>query len=302
MTAALETVDLGRRYLLNWGLRNCTLQVPEGAITGLVGPNGAGKSTLLRLAAGVSRPSAGSVSAFGEKADQNSASFLARVGYLDQDRPLYKQLRVEEMLRFGQKLNASWDQQSATQWLVDLDIPLDWKVSFLSTGQQAQVALAVCMGKRPDLLLLDEPMASLDPLARRGVTQMLLDAVAARGTTVLLSSQIVSELEPICDYLIILSKSQVQVSGTIESLLANHHVLVGPEGSAAFNSVNVISSKVAGRQASLLVEGDPGDLGDEWQVLSPDLEEIVLAYLAKPNARQAATSEVRTEPTGRDPS
>jgi ABC-2 type transport system ATP-binding protein len=300
MTAALETVDLGRRYMINWGLRNCTLRVPEGSITGLVGPNGAGKSTLLRLAAGVSRPSAGSVSVFGEKADQNSASFLARVSYLDQDRPLYKQFRVEEMLKFGQKLNASWDQESATQWLVDLEIPLDWKVSLLSTGQQAQVALAVCMGKRPDLMLLDEPMASLDPLARRGVTQMLLDSVATRGTTVLLSSQIVSELEPICDHLIILSKSQVQVSASIGSLLANHHVLVGPEGSMAFNSVNVISSKVAGRQATLLVEGDPGTLGSDWQVLSPDLEEIVLAYLAKPTARQAATSEVPIETIDRD--
>jgi ABC-2 type transport system ATP-binding protein len=300
MTAALETVDLGRRYMINWGLRNCTLRVPEGSITGLVGPNGAGKSTLLRLAAGVSRPSAGSVSVFGEKADQNSASFLARVSYLDQDRPLYKQLRVEEMLKFGQKLNASWDQESATKWLVDLEIPLDWKVSLLSAGQQAQVALAVCMGKRPDLMLLDEPMASLDPLARRGVTQMLLDSVAARGTTVLLSSQIVSELEPICDHLIILSKSQVQVSGAIRSLLANHHVLVGPEDSMASNSVNVISSKVAGRQATLLVEGDPGTLGSDWQVLSPDLEEIVLAYLAKPNARQTAASEVPIETIDRD--
>ena len=299
MTAALETVDLGRRYMTNWGLRNCTLRVPEGSITGLVGPNGAGKSTLLRLAAGVSRPSEGSVTVFGQKADQNSASFLARVGYLDQDRPLYKQFRVEEMLKLGQKLNASWDQESATQWLMDLEIPLDWKVSLLSTGQQAQVALAVCMGK-PDLMLLDEPMASLDPLARRGVTQMLLDSVAVRGATVLLSSQIVSELEPICDHLIILSKSQVQVSASIGSLLANHHVLVGPEGSMSFNLVNVISSKVAGRQATLLVEGDPGTLGSGWQVLSPDLEEIVLAYLAKPNARQVATSEAPTETIDRD--
>jgi ABC-2 type transport system ATP-binding protein len=126
---------------------------------------------------------------------------------------------------------------NATRWLTDLDIPLDWKVSLLSSGQQAQVALAVCMGKSSDLLLLDEPLASLDPLARQGVTQMLLDSVAEKGTTVVLSSHIVSELEPICDYLIILSKSKVQVSATTESLLASHHLLVGPQGSRGFDAV-----------------------------------------------------------------
>jgi ABC-2 type transport system ATP-binding protein len=299
MTVGLETVDLGRRYMMNWALRNCTLQVPEGSITGLVGPNGAGKSTLLRLAAGISRPSEGSVSAFGQRANQNSTAFLNRVGYLDQDRPLYKNFRVEEMLKLGQKLNSSWDLPSATRWLVDLEIPLDWKVSLLSAGQQAQVALAMCMGKRPDLLLLDEPMASLDPLARRGVKQMLLDSVAERGTTVLLSSHIVDELEEICDHLIILSKSRVQKSGTVESLLANHHVLIGPEDSAHFESVNVVSSSTAGRQITLLIEGNPGPLSGEWQVLSPDLNEIVLGYLTQSSAAHYGASEVReTSPDG----
>jgi ABC-2 type transport system ATP-binding protein len=295
MTAALETVDLGRRYLINWGLRNCTFNVPEGSIAGLVGPNGAGKSTLIRLAAGLSRPSAGSISVFGQQVDANSASFLDRVGYLDQLRPLYKQFRVDEMLKFGQKLNVSWDQENAMRWLVDLDIPLDWKVGLLSSGQRAQVALALCMGKSSDLLLLDEPMASLDPLARQGVTQMLLDSVAEKGTTVLLSSHIVSELEPICDYLIILSKSLVQVSASTESLLANHHVLIGPNDSTSIKSANVISSKVAGRQATLLVEGDPGAQGRDWQILSPDLNEIVLAYLATPNAKQNAPSSTSSD-------
>jgi ABC-2 type transport system ATP-binding protein len=284
MAVALETVGLGRRYLINWGLRNCTLQVPEGSIAGLVGPNGAGKSTLIRMAAGISTPSEGTVSVFGERVDPNSAAFLARVGYLDQLRPLYKNLSVEETLEWGGRLNTSWDKASATKWLVDLEIPLDWKISLLSIGQQAQVALALSMGKSSDLLLLDEPMASLDPLARQGAIQMLLDSVAEKGTTVLLSSHIVSELEPICDYMIILSKSRVQVSAPTDHLLANHHLLVGPHESQTFDSVNVISSKIAGRQATLLVQGDPGALGQEWQVISPDLQDIVLAYLAKPNA------------------
>jgi ABC-2 type transport system ATP-binding protein len=302
MTNALETEDLGRRYLINWGLRHCTFEVPEGSIAGLVGPNGAGKSTLIRLAAGVAKPSEGSVRVFGQTADPNSAAFLARVGYLDQLRPLYKQFRVEEMLKWAEKLNTSWDMENATRWLTDLDIPLDWKVSLLSSGQQAQVALAVCMGKSSNLLLLDEPFASLDPLARQGVTQMLLDSVAEKGTTVLLSSHIVSELEPICDYLIILSKSKVQVSATTESLLANHHVLIGPHGSHEFDPVIVVSSKIAGRQATLLVEGDPGPLGDDWQVLRPSLDEIVLAYLAKSSARPARSSKVPVTANEGEPS
>jgi ABC-2 type transport system ATP-binding protein len=292
MTTALEAADLGRKYLINWGLRHCSFEVPAGSIAGLVGPNGAGKSTLLRLAAGVAKPSEGSVRVFGDSVDPNSSAFLARVGYLDQLRPLYKQFRVEEMLKWGEKLNSSWDMANATRWLTDLDIPLDWKVSLLSSGQQAQVALAVCMGKSSDLLLLDEPLASLDPLARQGVTQMLLDSVAEKGTTVVLSSHIVSELEPICDYLIILSKSKVQVSATTESLLASHHLLVGPQGSRGFDAVTIVSSKIAGRQATLLAEGDPGPLGEDWQVLRPSLDEIVLAYLAKSSSKSARSSKV----------
>jgi ABC-2 type transport system ATP-binding protein len=295
MTVALETVGLGRKYLINWGLRNCTFKVPKGSIAGLVGPNGSGKSTLIRMAAGMSKPSEGTVSVFGERVDANATAFLSRVGYLDQLRPLYQHLRVEEMLAWGERLNSSWDMESATRWLADLEIPLDWKISLLSTGQQAQVALAVCMGKSADLLLLDEPMASLDPLARQGVTQMLLDAVADRGTTVLLSSHIVSELEPICDYLIILSKSRVQVSAPTDELLTDHHVLVGPNESQSFDSVNVISSKVAGRQVTLMVQGDPGPLGPEWEVLSPDLEEIVIAYLAKPTATAFVSSKEQAD-------
>jgi len=254
------------------------------------------------MAAGISKSSEGTISVFGEPVHPNSAAFLARVGYLDQLRPLYGQLRVAEMLAWGEKLNSSWDMASATQWLVDLEIPLDWKISLLSTGQQAQVALAVSMSKSADLLLLDEPLASLDPLARQGVTQMLLDSVAQKGTTVLVSSHIVSELEPICDYLIILSKSRVQVSAPTDYILANHHLLVGPHESQKFESVNVISSKIAGRQATLLVQGDPGTLGPDWQVLSPDLQEIVLAYLAKPNAEQFVPSIAASDLSEGEPS
>ena len=167
MTDALETTGLGRRYRSNWGLRDCSLSVRAGSITGLVGPNGAGKSTLLRLAAGLSRPTAGAVRIFDEEVDPNGTAHLPRIGYFDQVRPLYGTFRVDEMLAFGRRLNDSWDDEAARGWLAEFNIPLRRKVAKLSLGQQAQVALAICMGKRPDLLLLDEPVAALDPLARR---------------------------------------------------------------------------------------------------------------------------------------
>ncbi len=279
MTIALETVGLGRRYRTRWGLRDCTLRVPTGSITGLVGPNGAGKSTLLRMAAGLSRPTAGTVSIFGRGVNPNSTEHLHRIGYFDQLRPLYEGLRVGEMLTFGRRLNRTWDDPAARQWLADLDIPLREKVGRLSLGQQAQVALTVCMGKRPDLLILDEPVASLDPLARRQLMQTLMGTVADRGTTVFLSSHIVSELEPVCDNLIILSASRVQIAGTIDSLLAEHRLLVGPAAAGPPIGLDVISESRAGRQLTLLVRGIPSAPGPGWQVLEPNLEEVVLGYL-----------------------
>jgi ABC-2 type transport system ATP-binding protein len=277
--AALETVDLGRRYRKKWGLRDCSLTVAEGSITGLVGPNGAGKSTLLRLAAGLSRPTTGRVSIFGEPVQPNSARQLGRMGYFDQLRPLYPGLRVDETLRFGQKLNQRWDDEAARGWLGELGVPLTEKVGRLSLGQQALVALSLSMGKVPDLLLLDEPVASLDPQARRQLLETLLATVAERGMTVFLSSHIVSELEPVCDNLIILSSSSVRVSGSIEELLEGHHVLVGPTEAPIPHGVEVISTRHAARQSTFLVRGDPQVVGEAWQVLKPDLDEIVLAYL-----------------------
>ena len=162
--AALETTGLGRRYRSRWGLRDCSLTVSEGSITGLVGPNGAGKSTLLRLAAGLSRPTAGTVSIFGEPVEPNSTRHLRRMGYFDQLRPLYSGLRVDETLHFGERFNQRWDNDAALQLLNELEVPLTERIGRLSLGQQALVALALCIGKLPDLLLLDEPVASLDPL------------------------------------------------------------------------------------------------------------------------------------------
>ena len=282
MTAALETIGLGRRYQTKWALRDCTLLVPEGSITGIVGPNGAGKSTLFRLAAGISRPTSGTVRVFGQEVRPNSLEHLKRLGYFDQLRSLYSGFRVDEMLTLGRRLNSRWDSAAAQEWLSDLDIPMKQKVGHLSLGQQAQVALTLCMAKQPDLLLLDEPVASLDPLARHELLQTLMGTVAERGTTVFISSHIVSELEPVCDNLIILSSSRVKIEGTIESLLADHRLLSGPGDTEPIDGVEVISTRETGRQRTLLVRGRPSRLGPDWQVLQPDLNEIVLAYLARP--------------------
>ena len=295
--AALETVGLGRRYRTRWGLRDCSLTVSAGSITGLVGPNGAGKSTLLRLAAGLSRPTTGTVSIFGELVEPNSTRHLQRIGYFDQLKPLYSGLRVDETLRFGERFNQQWDNEVALRLLNELEVPLTERVGRLSLGQQALVALSLCIGKRPDLLLLDEPVASLDPLARRQLLETLLGTVAERGTTVFLSSHIISELEPVCDQLIILSSSTVRIAGSIEGLLADHLVLVGPREEPRPAGVEVISVRDAERQTTLLGRGHPPDLGPTWEVLQPDLDEIVLAYLAH-QPDEATVEPVRTSPRG----
>jgi ABC-2 type transport system ATP-binding protein len=235
---------------------------------------------------------------FGEEVSPNSTAHLGRIGYFDQLRPLYGSFRVEEMLAFGRRLNSKWDHASARQWLDDLDIPMKEKVGKLSLGQQAEVALAVCMGKQPDLLLLDEPVASLDPLARTQLLRNLMAAVAERGTTVFLSSHIVSELEPVCDNLIILSASKVQITDTIDDLLAGHRLLVGPREQVHLEDLDVISRQETGRQMTLLVRGAPPRPGPEWQDLQPGLDEIVLAYLATPTKgehRKSGLNQVQEE-------
>jgi ABC-2 type transport system ATP-binding protein len=205
---------------------------------------------------------------------------LSRIGYFDQLRPLYGGLRVEETLLFGRKFNSSWDNDAAVAWLNESNVPLSERVGTLSLGQQALVALALCVGKSPDLLLLDEPVANLDPLARRQLLEMLLATVAERNTTVFLSSHIISELEPVCDRLIILSASSVRVSGTVEWFLTRHRVVTGDRSQPLPDGVAVISRREAERQTTLLIRVDAGSVGPSWQVYEPGLDEIVLAYLS----------------------
>jgi ABC-2 type transport system ATP-binding protein len=281
----LETRDLGKRYKRAWALRNCSLRLPAGRVAGLVGPNGAGKTTLLHLTMGLLHPNEGSVRVLGESPDGN-AELLARVGFVAQDTPLYAGFTSDALIAMGRHLNPRWDATLARDRLGNLGIPLDRKVRKLSGGERAQVALSLALAKRPELLLLDEPVATLDPLARREFLQGLMGAVAEEGTTVLLSSHLIADLERVCDYLVILSAGKVQVLGAVDDLLAEHKVLVGlRRDSANVSGVgSVVSATHTERQSTLLVRMN-GRVPEGWVVHEASLEEIVLAYLADESVR-----------------
>jgi ABC-2 type transport system ATP-binding protein len=288
MTAALETRGLGRRYGSQWALRDCTLEIPRGSVTALVGPNGAGKTTLLRMAVGLTSPSEGSVRVLGLDPEADAGDALPRVGFLAQEHPLYGGFTVAEMLRVGRELNPGWDDDAAHARIAELGLPLKKKVRSLSGGQRAQVALTVALAKRPDLLLLDEPVASLDPLARREFLQSVLAAVAERGLTVVLSSHILAELERVCDHLVILAVGRTQLAGSIDEIVSSHRLLTGPRTAAedVARLHEVVRESHADRQTTLLVHANGHVYDSRWTVHELDLEEIVLAYLGQDAARR----------------
>jgi len=298
MTAVLAAAGLGRRYGARWALRDCTLSVPAGHVVGLVGPNGAGKSTLLRLAAGLLAPTAGSLHVLGCR--PGDPDVLGRVGFVAQDKPLYGRFTVADTLRMGGWLNPAWDLATARAHLDSLDIPLGQRCGALSGGQRAQVALALALGKRPDLLLLDEPVANLDPLARRQFLQAMLAAAADSGMTVVLSSHLLADLERSCDYLVLLSAARVQLCGPTDDLLDGHRVLTGPAGKAdAIAAMHpVVSANVTGRQATLLVRPAHPIADPAWTVRPAALEELVLAYMSDPAAGAAPQLALAAAPEG----
>jgi ABC-2 type transport system ATP-binding protein len=299
MSHALETASLSKRYGRTWALRDCTVQLPAGRVAALVGPNGAGKTTLLHLSVGLLDPSAGDVQVFGHAPRREPKAVLPRIGFVAQDHPLYRGFSVADMLSLGRKLNPRWDQSVATTRLNRLGVPLNRAIGKLSGGQQAQVALALALAKRAELIVLDEPLASLDPLARREFLRTLMDATAEAGLTVLLSSHIITDLERVCDYLIILSSAHVQLAGDIDEIVRSHKLLVGPRANpAAVASVhNVIEASHTERQTSLLVRLNGHLFDPSWEVREVTLEDIVLAYLGHPTANglQAPTRSSREE-------
>lgn len=290
MEHLLEADGLGKRYGGRWALHDCTLRLPAGRVAALVGPNGAGKSTLLHLAVGLQRPDAGTVRVFGAEPYENTAA-LADIGFVAQDTPVYRDFTADELVRLGGKVNRRWDAPLARARLAQLGIPPRKPVGKLSGGQRAQVALALALAKRPRLLLLDEPVASLDPLARHEFLQSLMGSVAESGTTVLLSSHILADLERSCDYLVVLQNGRVQLSGDVDDIVATHRQLVGPRhlGEPIVGVGTVLRARHTNRQTTLLVRTDGPVLDPSWTVHELTLEDLILAYLADTGA--AATHE-----------
>jgi ABC-2 type transport system ATP-binding protein len=284
---AMEARRLGRRFGARWALRDCSLRLPAGGVIGLVGPNGAGKTTLLRLAVGALRPSTGEITVLGRPVTGRPDS-LAAVGFVAQDKPLYPGFTVAEMLRFGARLNPRWDEAMPRERLAGLGIPLEQRAGRLSGGQRAQVALALALGKQPQLLLLDEPVASLDPLARRQFFQTLMEEVAIRQMTVVLSSHLLDDLDRSCDYLVLLSASRVQLAGPTDELLAGHRALTGPaeRAQALETQHTIVAAEATGRLAKLLIRLGGPIHDPAWTVRDVTLEELVLAYMSHPGTSQ----------------
>ncbi len=282
MSVALATRGLGKRYGRRWALSGCTLEVPAGRVAGLVGPNGAGKTTLLHLAVGLIDPSAGSVAVLGEEVAATPAQ-LARVGFVAQETPLYPSLSVADHLRLGAALNPSWDAALAQARIAGLGLDLGQRAGTLSGGGRAQLALTLAIAKRPELLVLDEPVAGLDPLARREFLQGLMEFTAEHTVSVVLASHLVADLERVCDYLILVAEGRVQLSGEVDELLATHRRLSGPRRDSALpGSQQVIEESHTERQSTLLVRTGERIIDPTWSVEEVSLEDIILAYMRPP--------------------
>jgi ABC-2 type transport system ATP-binding protein len=285
----LDAQGLGKRYGRRWALRDCDLQIPSGHVVGLVGPNGAGKTTLLHLAVGLLAPSAGTIAVLDRPPAADPAQ-LARVGFVAQDTPTYARLSIADHLHFGAQMNPGWDDALAQQRISALDLDPDQRAGSLSGGQRAQLALTLAVAKRPELLVLDEPVASLDPLARRAFLQSLMEFVADGDVSVVLSSHLVADLERVCDYVIVLVDSRLQVAGEVDDLLASHRRLVGPrrDTSSLPSGLDVIEESHTDRQSTMLVRCDGPVLDPAWTVEELSLEDIVLAYMGHADSARGA--------------
>ena len=280
-TPVIETKALAKRFGRTWGLRECTLSIPPGKVAALVGPNGAGKSTLLRMAAGLSRPTSGMIKVLGGVPSAGDDSLLRRVGYLDQERPLYKGFRVDEMFRFGAGTNPTWDMTTAHAYVDQLGISLRDRVDKLSGGQQAQVALTMCLAKQPELLILDEPAAELDPVAREDLLRLLMREVAERGTSVVLSTHALGDVGSICDYLVIMSHSTIVLADDLEFVVESHRFLSATSSNAPAlpEGVTVIDTRTSSRDVTHLARMSLPLVDETWQITEPTLDEIIMAYL-----------------------
>ena len=282
MTAVLESRGLGKRYRRRWALTDCTLSIPAGRVTGLVGPNGAGKTTLLHMATGMLAPTTGTITVLGGQ-PASGPDQLAKVGFVAQEAPTYAGLSVADHLKLGARLNPGWDAVMAQDRITRLGLDPAQKAGKLSGGQRAQLALTLAIAKKPQLLMLDEPIASLDPLARREFLQVLMEFTAEQEVSVVMSSHLMADLERVCDYLIVLMASKVRLTGPVDELVATHYRLTGPrcDPAALPPGWDVIEASHTDRQSTLLVRTDTPVMDPAWTVDQVDLEDLVLAYMAQ---------------------
>ncbi|MEU9256380.1 ABC transporter ATP-binding protein [Streptomyces sp. NPDC048270] len=292
--AALRATGLGRAFRGRSALSDCDLELPAGRVTALVGPNGAGKSTLLQLAAGLLRPTTGRIRVFGHAPGSREAR--ARTAFLAQEKPLHPRFTVADTLRLGRELNRGWDQALAERLVRAAGIPLTARVGSLSGGNRTRVALALAVGKRADLLLLDEPLADLDPVARHEVTALLMAEAADRGVTIVMASHVLSELEDVCDHVLLLKDGAVRLAGDAHALRAAHTRLTGRADPIetdglphTFDRSTVVHAVTAGRQVTAVVRGGPATAAahadeDRWISETPSLEDLLLAHLRAPRA------------------
>jgi ABC-2 type transport system ATP-binding protein len=298
----IETCELGKRYGKSWALRDCTLSLPAGHLAALVGPNGAGKSTLMNMTAGLTVPTSGTATVLGGQ-PAGSPAALNGVAFVAQDAPVYKNLSAGDMLHLTRNLNQRFDTAFARARLADLGIPLNKKAGKLSGGQQSQLALTLALARRPRLLILDEPLAALDPIARQDFLAAVMTAMTDDGVSVLLSSHQVAELERVADFLIVLSRAQLQLAGEVDDLLAIHRLLTGPTGEADeyAGRLTVVQTRRGDAQTHLLVRtgetAAPAPPG--WESHQVSLEEVVMAYLRSPGVSEPAplTRVQRLQPT-----
>jgi ABC-2 type transport system ATP-binding protein len=299
----IETTDLGKRYGKAWALRDCTLALPQGRLAALVGPNGAGKSTLMNMVVGLTLPTTGTVTVLGMSA--TASAMLRDIAFMAQDAPLYKNLSVADMLHLTKNMNLRFENAQAKARLADLGIPLKKKAGKLSGGQQAQVALTLALARRPRLLILDEPLAALDPLARQDFMATVMTAMADDGVSVLLSSHALADLERVADFIVVLGDGELRIAGETDELVGEHRLLTGPAADAdrLARFMSPIQVKRAGVQAHLLVRtGGPANekpVPPGWEAHPVGLEELVLAYLrpTRTGSSSASPTDSRIELT-----
>ncbi|MCX4902900.1 ABC transporter ATP-binding protein [Streptomyces sp. NBC_00878] len=301
--SAIEAYGVGMKYRRGWALRDCSFRLPAGRICGLVGPNGAGKTTLMNIAVNLLQPTDGTLKVFGAAPESTEA--IHRVAFLAQEKPMFRRFTVAETLRMGRELNPGWDQEAAENLVRAGNVPMKAKVGTLSGGQRTRVAFALAFGKRPDLLVLDEPMSDLDPLVRHELMNTLMAEATQNGTTVLLSSHMLSELENVCDFLLVMSSGGLRLAGGVDEILRAHvqvnGVVEGGQGNnwsqgpaqgapAELAGHTVVEYCTNGREATALVRPN-GPVVGPWQTVTPNLEDLLLSYLRCPDAPPLITRE-----------